>query len=310
MTTLAFIMDPMERIRPQQDTTFAFMLAAQERGHRVLHVNPRDVAFSGSQVWLSGSVLSLMDAPAEHFTVRERCALRAADCSAIFIRTDPPFDEDYLTVTWLLSFAEAKGVRVINSPRGLRDANEHLYSLYFPDLCPETLVTSDRIEIDRFVREIGTAVAKPINGHGGFGVVRLIAADTNMAALVDMLTLEGKRPVMVQRYLEEGLAGDKRLLLVDGELRGAVRRVPRVGDHRGNVHVGGRVERCTASASDERIVAALRDRLRADGLFFVGIDVIGDFLIEVNVTSPTLVRELKRLGGNDVAAEVIQAVSA
>lgn len=308
--TVAFVMDPMERINVRTDTSFAFMLAAQDRGHRVIHALPNEVSLDEGTVWLRGRHVRVRKQQGDHYEVVEAARVPARDIDAIFIRTDPPFDDHYLTVTWILSFAEAQGVRIINSPRGLREANEHLYSLYFPELCPDTVVSSARSEILAFVERVGTAIAKPIDGHAGFGVVRLQVGDSNLNALIDMLSLEGRKPLMAQAYLPEGREGDRRLFLIDGVLRGAVRRVPAAGDHRGNVHVGGTTEPSDLTEADRALEAAMGPRLRADGLFFAGIDVIGDKLIEVNVTSPTLVQELRDLGGPDLAAEVIAAVEA
>ena len=308
--TVAFVMDPLERVNVRTDTSFAFMLAAQERGHRVIHALPNEISLDEGTVWLSGREVRLRKEVGRHFEVVAAQRVSARDLDAIFIRTDPPFDDAYLTVTWLLSFAEAQGVRVINSPRGLREANEHLYSLHFPELCPPTVVSSSRAEVRTFVERVGAVIAKPIDGHAGFGVVRLQLGDSNLNALIDMLTLEGRQPLMAQAYLPEGKQGDRRLFLIDGVLRGAVRRVPAAGDHRGNVHVGGTTELCELTDADRTIEAAMGPRLRADGLFFAGIDVIGDKLIEVNVTSPTLVQELRDLGGPDLAAEVIERVEA
>jgi glutathione synthase len=307
--TIAFVMDPMEGLHIEADTSFAFMLAAAHRDARVLHVLPSDIMLSEGKVWLRGRYVQVRDKVGDHFNVVEAALVCANDCTAIFIRTDPPFDEDYLTCTWLLSFAERQGVRVLNSPAGIRSANEKLYALEFPELCPETIVTNCRQEALNFIESLGgTAIAKPLDGHGGFGVVRLSTKDSNTRAIFDLLTREEKLPILLQAFLPEAAIGDKRVILVDGRIRGGIVRVPTGGDHRGNVHVGGRVEACEITDADRRIETAIGDRLREDGLSFVGIDVIGDKLIEVNVTSPTLLREIHRLGGPDIAAEVIQSL--
>ncbi len=309
MLTLAFVMDPLERVSPRTDTSFAFMCEAYRRGHRVVYVRPSDVGLRDQTPILSGRQVNVFAGQTPHFSDVAPVRLWATDCAAIFIRTDPPFDEAYLTVTWLLSFAERAGVRVLNSPAGLRAANEKLYTLEFAALAPPTLVTSLRDEVRAFVEELGgEAIAKPIDGHGGFAVVRLSTGDSNFPALVDMLTREGQQPLLVQKLLPGGKAGDKRLFVLDGELRAALMRVPREGDHRSNVHVGGRVVACEIDARDRALVATMSQRLRADGLYFVGLDVIDGMLTDVNVTSPTLVQELKRLGGPDLAAEVIDSV--
>lgn len=307
--TLVFVMDPIDRVDAKVDTTFAFMLAAHRRGHRVIHVLPRDVGLNGNQCTLCGHAVIVDGSADKPLELAETVSLPATDCAAIFIRTDPPFDQDYLTVTWMLSFAERAGVRCINSPRGLRAANEKLYALEFAELCPKTLVTASRSQIIDFIRTVeGDAIVKPVDGHGGFGVLRLHGADTNINAIVDMLTLEGKQATIAQEYVPEAAAGDKRLFVIDGELRAAVMRVPGEGEHRSNVHVGGHVEPCDITNREREIVATLSKRLKEDGLYFVGVDILGDKLSEVNVTSPTLVRELVQLGGPDLADEVIASV--
>jgi len=307
--TIAVIMDPMEKVQIAADTSFAFMLAAQAQGHRILHVSPARVSLEHHRVMLNCTEIEVADKQGEHFKVLGRRQVEASECAAIFIRTDPPFDEDYLRLSWILSFAEQRGVRIINSPRGLREANEHLYSLYFPELCPKTLISSIPKEIRAFVDSLGgEAIAKPIDGHAGFGVVKLRLDDSNFNALIDMLSHEGKEPIMVQRFIPEAKHGDRRIILLDGEPKGVVVRVPAPGDHRGNVHVGGKAIPAEIDDDDRRICAAMAPRLKQDGLYFVGIDVIDGQLIEVNVTSPTLVREIKELGGPDIAAEVIASV--
>ncbi len=304
--SLAFVMDPIERVNIATDTTFAFMLAAQARGHAVYYVPPSGLELEHDQVFLRGTQVRLARKPGAHVEALGAARLAARDLAAVFLRTDPPFDQDYLTATWMLSFAERQGVLMVNSPSGIRGANEKLYALEFPELCPETLVTASKAEARAFVDRLGgEAIVKPIDGHGGFGVFRLHHHDTNLSAIVDHLTREGRRPVIVQRFLPEVARGDKRLLLIDGELRGVVRRIPPAGEHRGNVHIGGTAEACAIDAQDRAIAARVGPRLRQDGLVFVGLDVIGDRLIEVNVTSPTLVQELQRLGGPDLATELI-----
>ena len=302
-------MDPMERLQIAADTSFAFMLAAAAQDLRIFQLLPGDIMLRDGKVWLRGQFVAVRDKEGDHFNVIEEALVCANDCAAVFIRTDPPFDENYLTCTWLLSFAERQGVRVVNSPAGIRSANEKLYALEFPELCPETIVTNCRNEALSFIEHLGgEAIAKPLDGHGGFGVVRVATKDSNTRAIFDLLTQEEKVPILLQAFIPEAAQGDKRVILVDGKIRGGVVRVPTGGDHRGNVHVGGRVEPSEITAVDRRIEAAIGQRLRDDGLYFVGIDVIGDKLIEVNVTSPTLVREIQRLGGPDIATEVIRSL--
>ncbi len=301
---LVFVMDPMAKVAIHKDTSFALMLEAQGRGYTILHVHPRDIDLVGSHVFLHASELFVQRKEGEHFRVLQNRRIAAEDCHTIFIRTDPPFDQNYLTATWLLSFAERAGVRIINGPTAIRSANEKLYALEFAQFCPRTLVSSNRQQLFEFLAELDhNAVLKPLNGHGGFGVFRLRAGDTNSSALLDVLTQEGRQPVLLQEFVESN--DDKRLFFVDGQLMGALARIVAPGDHRSNIHVGGRAQLATIDANDKTLAATLGPRLRKDGLFFVGVDVMGDKLLEINVTSPTLVQELKREGGPDLAAVVL-----
>ena len=308
-TFVTFVMDPMERVNPAHDTSFAFMLAAQARGFRVLHVAPKDIDLEPHQLTFRGLELKVADQATEFYEVVAECEVAEKDVKAVFIRTDPPFDESYLNVTWLLSFAERRGLKVVNSPAGVRSANEKLYALEFPSLCPDTMVTASKAVARRFLeKHQGVAIAKPLDGHGGYGVLKLSQDDTNVSAILDLLTSEENEPIILQQYLPAASQGDKRLILIDGELKGAITRVPKQGDHRGNVHVGGSVVRCEPDERDFAIADAMRERLKADGLYFVGLDVIDGLLIEVNVTSPTLIREIQALGGPDLADEVFSSL--
>ncbi|RYF06379.1 MAG: hypothetical protein EOO40_09210, partial [Deltaproteobacteria bacterium] len=224
---LAFIMDPLERVNIRTDTTFALMLAACRRGHLVYSVSPHEIGLQQACPYFLARQVEVFARLGDHYRVLQTRRLDADACAAIFIRTDPPFDAHYLMATWMLSLAEDAGVHLINSPRGIRSANEKLYALNFPELCPPTVVTANRGQIAAFVKSCGgRAIAKPTDGHGGYGVVLLKQDDSNLNALVDLLSLEGRRPIVVQQFLPEAKQGDKRLLVVDGEIRGAVRRVP------------------------------------------------------------------------------------
>lgn len=305
---VAVVMDPMASVNVATDTSFALMLEASRRDFGVVHVAPKDISLQGDRVSLRGQRVEVRDDQSSPFTFLDWATLQARDFAAIFIRTDPPFDEAYLNATWLLSFAVREGVRVVNDPQGIRNANEKLYALQFADLSPETLVTASKSEMQEFLTSMGgEAVAKPLDGHGGFGVLRLRQGDSNINAIIDVLSAEGARPMIVQRYLPEARRGDKRLFLINGELRGVLQRTPAADDHRGNVHVGGSTSAADIDANDRLIAERMGPQLRADGLLFVGLDVIAGKLIEVNVTSPTLIRELARHGGPDLAKEVMDA---
>ena len=298
-----YVMDPVERVLYDKDTTFAFLRAAQRRGHVGLHCEPRDVYIEGGDVWARAREVRVNDV-APHFSLGEARDVRLADVQCVFIRKDPPFDAQYLYLTLMLENLRGRTL-IMNDPRGLRDANEKLYALHFAKHMPRTLVTSDRDRIHRFVAELGTAVVKPLDGAGGSGVMVVSKADRNSRSIVDSITHEGTRLAMVQEYLEAVRAGDKRVLLLDGEILGGINRVAREDDVRSNIHAGGRVEPCDVTAEERAVVAEMAPRLAQDGLVFVGLDFIGGKLTEVNVTSPTGIQELSRHLGRDVAERVI-----
>ena len=272
-----------------------------------LHCEPRDVYIDGGEVGARVRELRVSDAE-PHFTWGETHDLQFADADAIFIRKDPPFDRAYLYTTLMLERVRGRTV-LVNDPRGLRDANEKLYTLHFAEHMPKTLVTADRTRIFDFLQSIqGHGIIKPLDGAGGSGVLRLEASDSNARSIVDVLTAEGRRLAMVQEYVPDVRKGDKRVLVLDGELLGAINRVPRADDVRSNIHVGGVVEPVDVTPKERAILAAMAPRLRADGLVFVGLDFIGERLTEVNVTSPTGIQELSRHVGRDVSADVMAFV--
>jgi glutathione synthase len=302
-----FVMDPLTRVSHDKDTTFAFIRSAQARGHESYHCLARDLSIEGGEAYASVHRVVILDGPPyialEQATGPAR--LRLADVDVVFIRKDPPFDRSYLYATLLLERARGRTL-IVNDPRALRDANEKLYALNFPEWTPRTIVTADRDQIHAFVREIGgAAVIKPLDGAGGLGVLQLSERDKNARAIADMMTHEGHRLAIVQEYLPAVVEGDKRILLLDGEPLGAILRVPRADEHRSNIHVGGRVDPTELSPRELELVRSIAPRLRSDGLFFVGLDVIGGRLTEVNVTSPTGIQELGRFTGTDPAGKVI-----
>ncbi len=301
---ILFIMDPAETMLPDKDTTFAFLRAALARGHVCYHCAPGDLSARGRDVTVLTRPIRVSDA-APHVTLGERSRLPLPDMDAVMIRKDPPFDKEYLHLTRMLDLAQGQTF-VCNDPNGLRDANEKLFALHFAEWMPTTLVTRDAEEIHSFVREVGgSAVLKPLDGAGGSGVVALRSDDKNARALVDLLTHEGKVQAMVQQFQPGIVEGDKRVLLLEGQVLGAILRVPRADDIRANIHVGGRVEATTLTAREQELVDALAPKLVEHGLYFVGLDLIGGYLIEVNVTSPTGIQELGRLTGTVPEAEVI-----
>ena len=300
-----FVMDSLHRVTHDKDTTYAFIQAAQARGHECLHCLARELYVLGGDVCATVRKVLVEARPPWIALEGPSRRLRLAEAEAVFIRKDPPFDAEYLYATLLLEHARGATL-IINDPRGLRDANEKLYALNFPKWTPRTLVTADRDMIHEFVRDMGgTAVIKPLDGAGGAGVMQLRKEDKNARAIVDTLTLEGQRLAMVQEFLPAVTAGDKRVLLLEGEPLGAILRVPRGDDLRSNIHVGGSVVPTELTPRELLMVEALAPRLRADGLVFVGLDVIGERLTEVNVTSPTGIQELGRFTGTRPSDKVI-----
>jgi glutathione synthase len=302
---LLYIMDLVEGILPDKDTTFAFLQGAERRGHENYHALLSDLYVAGGEVRtrarrartvVAKPCVALAE-PAEDAAV--------ADFHAVLIRKDPPFDQAYLYATLLLEHARGKTL-IINDPRALRDANEKLYALNFAEFTPRTLVTADRDLLLQFAEAVGgQAVIKPLDGAGGSGVLGLTTGDRNARGIVDMLTHEGKTLAMVQEYLPAVRVGDKRILLLDGEPLGAILRVPRNDDLRSNIHVGGSVVPAELTPRELEMVRAIAPRLRADGLIFVGLDVIGEKLTEVNVTSPTGIQQLARFSGSKPEEKVI-----
>jgi glutathione synthase len=299
-----YVMDPMDRVLPDKDTTFAFLRAAQARGHESLHCEPRDLFVRNADLYARVRQLTVSDTP-PHATFGASSIVRIADTQAVFIRKDPPFDNAYLMTTLLLEHVRRRTI-LINDPRGLRDANEKLYALNFARWMPKTVVTSNEEEIFDFVKEVGgTGVIKPLDLMGGSGVMMVRSGDKNARSIVQLLSDEGRRLVMVQEFLPAVEKGDKRVLLLDGKILGAINRVPRSDDLRSNIHVGGSVEPYAITDAERAIVADVAPRLVADGLIFVGLDVIGGKLTEVNVTSPTGIQQMSQHHGRDLAVDVI-----
>ncbi len=301
---IVYVMDPMENVLPDKDTTYALQRATEARGHQSLHCLPHDVFIKDGRAFARCHEVTI-EAHSPWFRMKSPSAVALDEVDCVFVRKDPPFDEAYLYLTLLLEVVRGKTL-LLNDPAGLRSANEKLYALHFGAFAPRMVVSADRDVIHEFVRECsGEAVIKPLHGAGGAGVLRLREGDDNKRSIVDTLTREGKTLAMVQEYLPAVRQGDKRILLLDGAPLGAINRVPRSDDLRSNIHVGGRVEPTTISKNERAIISAIAPRLHADGLVFVGLDVIGEKLTEVNVTSPTGIQELSRHEGRDRATDVI-----
>jgi glutathione synthase len=305
--TVAIQMDPVERIDIGGDSTFALGLEAQARGHTLLYYGPRDLTFRDGRVTARARPLQLRNVKGDHFTLGEVSVLDLTRCDVVLMRQDPPFDMAYITATHVLERIHPRTL-VVNDPAHVRNAPEKLFVTEFKDLMPPTLITSDRAEINVFRSDHKDIIIKPLYGNGGAGVFRVKADDENLGALLEMFTQFYREPVIVQRYVPEVRMGDKRIILVDGEFAGAINRVPAAGEARSNMHVGGRPEATELTVREKEICAALGPELRRRGLIFTGIDVIGDYLTEINVTSPTGIWEVKRFGGADIAALVWDAI--
>ena len=299
-----FVMDPADKMLPDKDTSFAFMRGARSRGHQCLHCTPSEIGNLGREPFARVRPIVVGDQP-PHVTLgeTEEAAISALD--AVLIRKDPPFDTAYAHLTRQLDLVKQRTL-VVNDPQGLRDANEKLFAFHFYEHMPRTLVSSDPTKILEFVTDAGgKAVLKPLDGAGGAGVVTLTSGDKNTRALVDLLTQEGRTLALAQEFLPGVERGDKRVLVLDGEPLGAILRVPRADDFRANIHVGGQVEATTLSEREQALVRDVGPRLRKHGLWFVGLDLIGERLIEVNVTSPTGIQELGRFLGTRPEEDVI-----
>ena len=308
---IGFVMDPLPRIAIDKDTTFVFMLEAQARGHEIHYLDPRQLAILRGTPEALLQPVEVRRKEGDHFSLGEARRARIDELDVVFLRKDPPFDMAFFFDTHVASLIDRRRTLVINDPRGLREANEKLYALHFQDFVPESLVASDPRRLKDFLAEMGgEMIVKPLDGCGGAGIFHVHQRDRNLNSILEFATAEGTRRIMAQRYLPEVRGGDKRIVLIDGEPQGAVLRVPNDEEHRSNLHVGGTARRAELTPRDLEICRAVAPRLCADGLVFVGLDVIGDWLTEINVTSPTGVREIARFGGADIPALTWDAIEA
>jgi glutathione synthase len=300
-----FVMDPPQTMLPDKDTTFAFMRAAQARGHECFHSLVQEVGLEGKSPFAYARAIQVSEVSphvATHASVRT--PIREFD--AVLIRKDPPFDSAYLHLTQVLDLA-SEHVFMMNDPTALRHANEKLFAFHFVEFMPRSLVSANTDDLLSFLRQVGGhVVVKPLDGAGGSGVMSIEGDGRHARGILDYVTKEGRELCLIQQFLPSVVTGDKRVLLLNGELLGAIRRIPRADDIRANIHVGGRVEHTELTPAEQSIVDAIGPRLAQLGLYFVGLDLIAEKLIEVNVTSPTGVQQLGRLTNTDPAAAVIE----
>jgi glutathione synthase len=305
---IGVVMDPVEKIDIDKDTTFVLMLEAQHRGHEVYFMEVDDLFVRGGTPHGRYRRLELKRAT-PHYKLGDPVEGPLEDFDSVWMRKDPPFDMKFFFSTHVLSLIDRSKCFVMNDPDGLREANEKLYALRFPEQIPQTLVSSDMRRLKEFMDELGgEMIVKPLDGAGGSGVFYLNQQDRNTNSILEAATDNGQRLIMAQRYLPEIRQGDKRIIVLNGEPLGAVLRVPLEWETRGNIHVGGQVVKTEVTERDQEICAALAPLLRADGLYFVGLDVIGNYLTEVNVTSPTGIQEVNALNGVHLECQVVDFV--
>ncbi|MEM9772175.1 MAG: glutathione synthase [Cyanobacteria bacterium P01_D01_bin.73] len=311
---LVFIIDPIENLDPTHDSSVALMEAAQMMGNQAWITQAKQLTVIEGKAWATVTPITLEPvtlgsdrwvAVDQWFSLGEPTLLPLEEFDAVWLRTDPPVTTAYLYATYLLDYVDPAKTLVLNSMAGIRAANEKMYALQFGAVIPETIVSQDKAVIREFVERRDKAVMKPLGGMGGEGILFLRSGDPNFNSMVDISTHKGTLPVMVQQFLPEEANGDKRVILIDGEPVGAVNRIPTGSDFRGNMAVGGRVAQVDVTDRDREIAQLLAPQLKKDGLYFVGIDVIGGYLTEVNVTSPTGIREIDRLDGVSIGKQAI-----
>jgi glutathione synthase len=307
---LGVVMDPIESIHPKKDSTLAMLLAAQARGWQLFYMQQKDLVLRDGKVFANMRPVEVRDDLHSWHTLSEPHFAPLTELDVVLMRKDPPFDMQYIHTTYLLELAEAAGVLVVNRPQSLRDANEKLYTAWFPQCTPPTLVSRDMTQLRAFLHEHGDVIVKPLEGMGGISVFRLTLNDPNISVVFETLTSNGLHYIMAQRYIPEISAGDKRILLIDGKpIPYALARIPAAGETRGNLAAGGRGEGVPLSERDYWICEQVGPTLKKKGLVFVGLDVIGDYLTEINVTSPTCIRELDRQFNLDIAGELMECIS-
>lgn len=287
-------MDPLETVIFEKDTTLMIMLGAARRGHEVFYLPEEGISLREGKLFFHSTRVTPQPIPQKPFILKETLTLSQNDIHAVFIRLDPPFDQRYLENTWLLDHLP-KRIPAINSPLGLRSVNEKIWAAQFKNIVPPTLIGAAQDDLLEFINQQNDVIAKPTDAFGGKGVFHITKGDTNTPVILETLTQHYKRPIVLQKYLAPSAEGDKRILLLNGEILGSLMRVHSNNSHRNNLFAGGKPQAATISSRDKEIVSVLKPYLQKLGLYFVGIDIIGDYLIEVNVTSPTCLQEMNRL---------------
>jgi glutathione synthase len=307
--SLGVVMDPIETIKPKKDSTLAMLLAAQRRGWELVYFRQQDLEVRDGAPRGHGARISVRDDSERWFEIGTPWIGGLEGLDALLMRKDPPFDMEYIYTTYILELAENRGLLVVNKPASLRDINEKAYTSWFPECTPPSLVTRSRTALLDFLKTHGKVVLKPFDGMGGRSIFVVTAGDLNTNVIIETLTEHGERFTLAQRYIPEIVDGDKRVLLIDGEpIEYALARIPAPGESRGNLVMGAKAEGRPLSDRDRWLSAQVGPALAAKGVLFAGLDVIGDYLTEINVTSPTGIRELDRQFGIDIAAKLIAAI--
>jgi glutathione synthase len=307
--SIGIIMDPIEGIKIAKDSSFAMMLAARRRGWTIHYMQQHDLYSDGNTCRARSAIITPMDDPELWYEVLSLQEIQLSSLDVILMRKDPPYDIEYITTTWLLDQAEREGSLVVNTPSSLRDANEKLFITRFPQCCAPLLVSRESVRLRDFTSQHGDVVFKPLDSMGGHSIFRVRPDDPNLSVIIELMTDSGRKTIMAQKFIPEISAGDKRILLVDGEaVPYALARVPAKGEFRGNLVAGATGVGVELSDRDRWICEQVSPVLKEMGILFAGIDVIGDYLSEINITSPTCIRELNRLYGLDIASRLLDAI--
>ena len=302
-------MDPIESIKTIKDSSFAMMLAAQKRDWPLYYMQQSDIYMVGATAMAQAQRINVIDNSENWYSVEQAETIELASLNAILMRKDPPFDIEYITSTYILEMAENQGSLIVNRPASLRDANEKMFITHFPQCCAPMMVASDAVLIRQFINEQKDVIVKPLDGMGGESIFRLTPDDPNISVILETITQHGKKSVMAQRYIPEITAGDKRILLINGEpVPYALARIPAQGETRGNLAAGGSGVGVELSERDHWICQQVGPSLRKRGILFAGIDVIGDYLTEINITSPTCIRELDKQYNLDIAGQLMDCI--
>ncbi|MCK6263041.1 glutathione synthase [Vibrio sp. ZSDE26] len=309
MIKLGIVMDPISSINIKKDSSFAMMLEAQRRGYEIHYMEMNDLHLDQGEAIADTKVVELKEDPNGWYEFKSEQTIKLAELDAVLMRKDPPFDTEFIYATYILERAEEKGTLIVNKPQSLRDCNEKLFTAWFPELTPTTIVTRKAQKIKQFQQEHGDVILKPLDGMGGASIFRVKAGDPNVNVIIETLTNHGQNYAMAQTFVPDISNGDKRILVVDGEpMPFVLARIPAKGETRGNLAAGGRGEARPLSETDKKIALAVAPTLKEKGLIFVGLDVIGDRLTEINVTSPTCIREIEAEFGISITGKLMDAI--